>query len=109
MLRVFLLGAAIAIIILPLSARATGCGEWNRMSDAKKWDRIDRMIEDAMSGSGGRSYSVNRNAIERCLQGYSEDMFWDFNDLCSDSSTASMSAIRRSFKKFIWGCVNAGH
>ena len=89
MVRVFVLWAAVAIVVLPLSAQATGCGEWNRMSDARKWDRIDRMIDDAISGSGGRSSSVNRNAVGRCLGSYSEDMFWEFNDLCSNSSTAS--------------------
>lgn len=97
----------LALILLgPSIAQATSCSEWNRMSDDRKWSRIDRMINDALSGSGGRSYNVNRGAIGRCLADNSENMFWEFNDLCSDSRTASMSAIRTRFKDYIWTCAN---
>jgi hypothetical protein len=106
MLRSLLLIVTVTVTLLPLSAHATGCREWNRMSDARKWDRIDRMIEDAISGQKGRSYQFNRNAIGRCLADHSEDMFWDFSDLCSDPSTAGMRAIRGRFKSYIWTCVN---
>ena len=106
MLRSLLLTATFMMVIAPLSAHATGCGEWNRMSDAKKWDRIDRMIDDAISGQRGRSYQVNRNAIGRCLSSHSEDMIWDFNDLCADPDTAGMRAIHGRFKGYLWTCVN---
>ena len=105
-LRLPLLAAMLVCVIAPSTADATGCREWNRMSDSRKWDRIDRMIDDAISGQRGRSYQVNRNAIGRCLTDYSQDMFLDFNDLCVDSSTASMSAIRAKFKNYIWMCVS---
>jgi len=36
----------------------------------------------------------------------SESMFWDFSDLCSDSSRGGMNAIRARFKDYIWTCVN---
>ena len=29
-----------------------------------------------------------------------------FDDVCSDSRTASMNAIRVTFKDYIWSCVN---
>jgi hypothetical protein len=76
------------------------------MSQSQKWDRIDRMIDDAISGNKGRSYRVNRNAIARCLDAHSQTMFWEFDDLCADSRTASMNAIRGRFKKTLWTCVN---
>ena len=87
-LRSFLLIATIMLASAPLSAHATGCREWNRMSESRKWDRIDRMIDDAVRGQRGRSYQVNRNAIARCLAGNSEDMFWDF-------------------KNYLWTCVDS--
>jgi hypothetical protein len=102
-----LLIATMMLAIAPLSARATGCREWNRLSESSKWERIDRMIDDAISGQSGRSYRVNRNAIARCLADNSEDMFWDFNDICEDPKTAQMSAIRSRFKNYIWNCVDS--
>jgi hypothetical protein len=97
----------VMLVIAPLSAQATGCREWNRMSESRKWDRIDRMIDDAISGQKGRSYQVNRGAIGRCLSDNSQNMFWDFDGLCADSSTAQMSAIRSRFKNYIWTCVDS--
>ena len=105
-LRSLVLVATIVLVIAPLPAQATGCREWNRLSESRKWDRIDRMIDDAISGQRGRSYQVNRNAIARCLESNSENMFMDFDDLCSDASTAQMTAIRTRFKNYIWTCVN---
>ncbi len=106
-LRALLLIATIILAIAPLSAKATGCREWNRLSESRKWDRIDRMIDDAISGQRGRSYQVNRNAIARCLANNSENMFWDFDDICADSNTAQMSAIRSRFKNYLWSCVDS--
>lgn len=106
-LRSLLLMTTIMLTIAPLSAHATGCREWNRMSDSRRWERIDRMIDDAISGQKGRSYKINRNALARCLADNSENMFWDFNDICADSDTAQMSAIRSSFKNYIWTCVDS--
>ena len=65
-----------------------------------------RMIEDAVRGEGGRSYSVDRGAIRRCLQANSQEMFWDFDAVCSDARSAGMGAIRARFKQYIWTCVN---
>jgi len=105
-LRSILLAAILVSVIAPAAAHATSCSDWNRMSESRKWDRIDRMINDAITGQKGRSYQVNRNAIGRCLANHSEDMFWDFNDLCEDSNRARMNAIRTRFKDYLWTCVN---
>ena len=105
-LRSILLAVTLVWAIAAAPAYATGCREWNRMSESRKQDRIYRMIDDAISSQKGRSYGVNRNAIGRCLEGKSENMFWDFSDLCVDANTASMGAIRGRFKNYIWTCVN---
>jgi hypothetical protein len=76
------------------------------MSEDHRWARIDRMIDDAISGNRGRQYQVNRAAIARCLEGHAESMYWDFDDTCSDPKTARSQAIRRIFKNYIWTCVN---
>jgi hypothetical protein len=106
MLRSTALMAMIVGVLAPASADATGCHEWNRMSESQQRDRIDRMIADALSSQRGRSYNVNRAAIARCLEDNSDSMFYDFGDLCGDSRTARKSAIRTRFKNYIWTCVN---
>jgi hypothetical protein len=104
--RLLLIAAALAILLAPASAQATGCREWNRMSDAQKWERIDRMIQDAITSNRGRSYRVDHARIGRCLEAQSQNMFWDFDGLCSEGRTASMKAIRTRFKQYLWTCVN---
>ena len=93
-------------VLAPSAAYATSCRDWNRMSEQQQWSRIDRMISDAITGQKGRSYRVNRNAIGRCLADNSEAMFWDFSDICSDSSRGGMRAINARFKDYLWTCVN---
>ena len=102
---VVVVGMAV-VFLAPSLAQATSCSDWSRLSESGKWSRIDRMINDAIAGQGGRSYHVNRDAIRRCLQDHSEDIFWDFEGLCADSRSASMSALRTRFKDYIWTCVN---
>ncbi len=75
------------------------------MTEDQRWDRIYRMIDDAIAGQRGRQYQVNRAAIARCLEGEVESMFWDFDDTCADSQTARAQAIRRIFKSYIWSCI----
>jgi len=87
-------------------ALATSCKNWNRMSEEARYDRIAQMIDDALSGQGGRSYKINRNAVGRCLVDNTEDMYWSFTDMCSDSTTGGMNSIRKRFKQFIWTCIN---
>ncbi len=64
------------------------------------------MIRSAMAGQGGRSYGVNRGAIERCLYGQSRNIEYDFDDACANSRTASMQALNTIFKNYIWTCVD---
>jgi hypothetical protein len=101
-----LLVATIVGAVATTPAHATECRDWNRLSESGKWNRIDRMIGDAIAGPSGRTYEVNRNAIGRCLDNNAQSMFWDFDDLCGDPDTARMNAIRARFKQYIWTCVN---
>ena len=103
-----LIGGIVAAIVAisATSAEALTCRDWNRLSESSRYDRIYRMIDDAAAGQGGRSYRINRNAIVRCLDANAERMYWDFDDLCADSRTASRNAIRSRFKTYIWTCVN---
>ena len=63
------------------------------------------MIRSAISGQGGRQYRINRGALERCLYGQARNIELDFDDACADSRTASMQALNRIFKDYIWSCV----
>ena len=93
------------IAIVPSTASAIGCRDWQRLDENQKWGAIDRMIEQAISGQGGRSYRVNREAIRRCLASNAESMFYAFEDTCADPRSADMRAIDRIFKNYIWDCV----
>ena len=104
--RVLLVAVMMVWAFAPSTAAATGCREWNRMSEASQRDRVERMIADAIASQRGRSYQVNRNAIGRCLEANADNMYWDFGDRCSNPSTAHKSAIRTRFKWYVWNCVN---
>jgi hypothetical protein len=86
-------------------ASAMNCSQWNRLSYDQKYESIGRMIDDAMSGQAGRQYKVNRNAIGRCLDSQMQNIFYDFDDTCADSSSAGMQALNNLFKNYIWRCV----
>ncbi len=103
-----LCATALAIALVATAAgpaSATSCQSWRRMTEAQRWDRIYRMIDDAIASQRGRQYQVNRAAIARCLEGKVESMFWDFDDTCGDPKTARSQAIRRIFKSYIWSCI----
>lgn len=76
------------------------------MTEDQRWDYIYRMIDDAVTGHRARRYLVNRAEIARCLEREVESMYWNFEDTCADPRTARAQAIRNSFKKYIWTCVN---
>ena len=104
--RLFATALAVAVLATAASpASATSCQAWRRMTEDQRWDRIYRMIDDAIAGQRGRQYQVNRAAIARCLEGEVESMFWDFDDTCADPQTARSQAIRRIFKSYIWSCI----
>ncbi len=92
-------------LVVASSASATSCSSWRRMTESQRWDYVYRMIDDAIAGQKGRQYQVNRAAIARCLEGYADAMYRDFDDACFDSRTAGSGAIRGIFKRYIWSCI----
>ncbi len=105
MMRISVLLALIVSSLIAAPALATSCQQWQRLGPDRKAATIDQMIQSAISGSGGRNYSVNRGAIERCLRSQSRSIEYAFDDVCSVSRTASMNAISTLFKEYIWACV----
>ena len=91
--------------LLAAPAVATTCTQWQRLGSDQKAATVAGMIQSAISGSGGRSYQMNRGAIERCLQSHSRSIEYAFDDVCSDPRTAGMNAIRTTFKSYIWSCA----
>ncbi len=105
--RYFATALAVAVLVTAASpASATSCQDWRRLSENGRWDRIYRMIDDAVASQRARQYQVNRAAIGRCLEGQAESMYWDFDDTCADPETARSQAIRKIFKNYIWTCIN---
>ena len=105
--RFFATALAVVLVATAASpASATNCQTWRRMTEDQRWDRIYRMIDDAIEGNRGRRYGVNRAAIARCLEGEVESLYWEFDDTCANPRTARSQAIRRIFKNYIWTCVN---
>jgi len=103
--RLLILVMAISLVWTS-AASAMSCQGWNGLAAGKKSDAVDSMIRSAMAGQRGRSYGVNRGAIERCLLGEARNIEYDFDDVCASSRTASMQAINNIFKNYIWTCVN---
>lgn len=87
------------------SAAATTCDRWRRLDANEKATTVQSMIDDALSGNRGRSYDVNRDAIARCLRSRAAEMATAFDDVCSNSRTASKQAIRDMFDTYVWSCV----
>ncbi|MBW2267663.1 MAG: hypothetical protein JRH16_03725 [Deltaproteobacteria bacterium] len=104
-MRVTLLPALLVSLLLAEPALAMSCRNWERLSPQQREAAVEQMIQSAVSGSGGRSYRVNRDAIARCLEASSRDIEYAFDDVCGDSRTAGMNAIRTAFKNFIWSCA----
>ena len=103
--RIARLGSLL-LIVFATPAAAIDCQTWQRLGPGQKEAAIHDLIETAVSGSRGRQYQVNRGAIERCLQRSARDIGYDFDDTCADSGRASMQALNRLFKQYIWTCVN---
>ena len=102
-----LTGSLVLFLVLLLAApvHAITCKQWERMAPAQKSSTIDRMIQGAVSGSGGRQYQVDRGGVGRCLQGNARSIEYDFDGACADSRSASMQALNRIFKEHIWSCA----
>lgn len=99
---IVILGTA---LLWPPTASAMKCSQWTRLTHDQKYDAIARMIDDAIAGQGGRQYRVNRNAVGRCLDGQIQNILYDFEDTCADSSRAGMQALNKIFKNYIWDCA----
>jgi hypothetical protein len=96
---------AVVLLILAPAAHAIGCQQWSRLGPEQKSATIDRMIQNAVTGQGGRSYRVNRGAVGRCMGRYAQQIEYDFDAACADSRTAGMQALNNIFKDYIWSCV----
>ena len=94
----------VALLWSPI-ASAMKCSQWTRLTSDQKYGAIARMIDDAIAGQGGRQYRVNRNAVGRCLDGQVQNILYDFEDTCADSSRAGMQALNNIFKNYIWSCA----
>lgn len=92
-------------LLLASPVHAISCKQWDRMDSTGKSATIDRMIQGAVSGSGGRQYQVDRGAVARCLEGESRSIQYDFDGACADSRSAGMQALNRIFKEYIWSCA----
>jgi hypothetical protein len=103
--RAFVLVSAISLFFTSAASSMT-CRDWTRLGEGQKSAAIDDMIRSAVAGQGGRSYGVNRAAVERCMYGESRNIEYDFDDTCSDSRSVSMQALNTLFKHYIWNCVN---
>ena len=95
----------LVLLLLPHTSLAVNCGNWDGMGPGQKIATIDRMINSAISGSKGRQYHADRAAVARCLAGYAQSIEYDFDGACSDSRSASMQALNRIFKDYIWTCA----
>ncbi len=93
------------VLLLAAPAHAVSCKQWDRMNDGQKSATVDRMIQSAVAGSGGRQYQLDRGAVGRCLQSEARSIRYDFDGACADSRTAGMQALNRIFKEYIWSCA----
>ena len=97
---------SLVLIFFAAPAAAINCRAWERLGPDQKEAAVYDLIETTVSGSRGRQYQVNRGAIERCLQRSVRNIAHDFDDTCADSRRASMQALNKLFKSYIWSCVN---
>ena len=101
----FRIVALVAVLFGAAESHATSCRQWDGMGPAQKRDTIDRMIGNTVQGSGGRQYHLDRGAVRRCLEGYAQSIQYDFDGACADKRTASMHALNKIFKDYIWNCA----
>jgi hypothetical protein len=95
----------LVVLALASPAGATRCPAWVNMSPDEKSATIASMIDRAVAGSGGRNRQIDRAAVGRCMEDQSQEIEFAFDNACSDSRSAGMQALNRTFKDFIWSCV----
>ena len=98
---------AVALVALAVAspAHAVNCRAWMRMGDDQRAATVDRMTQRVVTSHAAQQYSVSKSRVARCLEGYGYDIQDDFDDACSDRSTASMQALNNIFNKYTWTCV----
>ena len=102
-MRPLLLSLVFLMLVAP-NASAINCRNWERLDDYQKVDTVDRMITQALQGSGGREFSsVDRGAVARCLQASIENISYAIDDECT--SDGGMNAPRGVLRDYIWSCV----
>lgn len=87
-------------------AVAMTCRDWNRLGPSQKAGAIEGMIEDAISSQRGRSYSISRGSVARCMQSSARNIEYDFDDACVNPRSVGMQELNNIFKNYIWACVN---
>ena len=92
-MRATLLLALLVALLLAEPALAMSCRDWERLGPQQRAASVEHMIQSAVSGSGGRSYRVNRDAIARCLGASSRDIEYAFDGVCSNPRTAGAASV----------------
>ena len=102
-MRLPLLSLAFVMLVAP-DASAITCRKWERLADYQKADTLDRLIQQALEGSGGREFSsISRGAVARCLWDNSLDIQYAIDDKCE--AGGGMDAPRGVLRDYIWSCV----
>ena len=96
----------LATLFAAVPSHATNCGQWDRMGPDQKAATVDRMIDNAVAGSRGRQYRVDRGAVSRCMDRYARSIQYDFDGACADQRSAGMQALNKIFKDYIWTCAS---
>jgi len=99
-----------AIVITGLlwagAAAADDCSNWMRLAGDAKYAKIDRMIEGHLNSNVGKRYtSENVVAMRRCLQGYVDDLYAEFDGACGPGSSSAMGVIDEIFDRYFLSCV----
>ena len=105
MKTIAILALALVVAAVATPARALTCNSWSRLGPDQRAATIQRMISNAVEGSGGRSYHIDRSAVGRCLERAALAIGYDFDGACSDSRSAGMQALNKIFKDYIWSCA----
>ena len=104
-IRFTILLAVLSALTLAPAAGAITCRQWGRLGPTERVGTVESMIQSTLASSAGRSTQVNRGAVERCLRREARSIEYAFDDVCSDSTRASMRAIENTFKEYIWSCI----
>jgi len=98
--------AAVALLFAGAASAGPDCANWVRLSDDQKRAKIDRMIDGHLGSDVGKRYtSENKVRMRRCLEGYVEDLYAEFDGACADGGQSPMDAIDEIFDRYFLSCV----